>query len=215
MKINIDYWKNKYIDDYTNSSGKIEYFQGSVKRIEGDPLFKKISETITKRGVLKPEEFISICNWKSKRQKNRYKRDENLKRIEDVSKEIIELNKSNTDKVAKSLSLLVDFKGVQVPVASAILTVLFPRKYCIIDYRVRRAIFYFENLKTQKIEFENYQSYSDMLDFLMNSPSINVYVEYLNNMRRKANDLNCTPRELEMAFWKFDEFKGKNNHNHT
>ena len=195
-----------YSIGYTTS---IEYFKGTKLLIETNPLFNELSSTIIQRGYLEPEEFVNICIWKTRRQKKRYKNEANLTTIREISKNIIELNSNKfSQDVSKSISLLIKLDVVQVPVASAILTVLFPTKYCIIDFRVRRALFFWDNNFNDCIHFENYKQFSESLDLLSNNPSVNVYEEFLSKIKEKSNEFKCTPRELEMALWAFDEKKG-------
>ncbi|MBI2140295.1 hypothetical protein HYU14_05195 [Candidatus Woesearchaeota archaeon] len=90
-------------------------------------LFEEIGPIARKRGYLKYDEFIKICMWKTPRPKRLYQRN-GPKKVEMQTK----LAFSNPNEVGK-IRCLTELWGVYIPVASAILTVVFPEKYGIID----------------------------------------------------------------------------------
>jgi hypothetical protein len=207
MEFEFEYWRKRYLESY---SAPIVYFDNNVKKIEGSPLFKDISKVIIKRGYIESEEFVNICTWKTRRPKKRYRNEDNLKKIKSISKNIIKLHlREEDDYTSQSISLLTSLDGVQVPVASALLTVLFPKIHCVIDYRVRRAIYFFENSKNGTLTFDQYSSFSECLDLLGKGPSVDDYLNYLFTISRKSKKFKCTPRELEMALWEYDSHKGR------
>jgi len=82
-----------------------------------------------RRGWLTRAEFLAMCRWKSPRATRHYR-----------------LNAAGTVRAAsraalatrserRRLELLIDLRGVNVPVASAILTLLYPRRYGVLDIR--------------------------------------------------------------------------------
>ena|SRR3989344_1999324 len=144
-------------------------------------LFKVVGPAVKKRGYLFFDEFYQICMWKSVRQKQKYI--ENKDSIEEISK-----NAFAEKGEAQKIKILCELEGVGRPTASAILTVVFPQKYAIIDVRC------LEMLK--ELGFE-----------IGKSISTKTWLKYLDIMRKLADENNITPRKLDMAL--FAMHKGK------
>ncbi len=72
--------------------------------------------------------------------------------------------------------------GVQVPVASAILTVMYPDKYTVIDFRALEA-----------------------LGVVRYTASISLYVEYLAYCRALARKCDVDLRTLDRALWQWSK----------
>jgi hypothetical protein len=75
--------------------------------------------------------------------------------------------------------------GVNVPVASAILTCIAPKRYTIIDFRALQAL---GNRTTDR--------------------SIEFYLEYLQHCRGLARRCDVTLRQLDRALWNWSKNKG-------
>lgn len=73
-----------------------------------------------------------------------------------------------------------------VPVASAVLTLVYPNKYAVIDFRNWRQVF------GQR----------------KNGFSIINYKQYMEKMRRLANELNWTVQEVDLAIQEYDYAHG-------
>jgi thermostable 8-oxoguanine DNA glycosylase len=80
------------------------------------------------------------------------------------------------------LKILCCLKGVEIPVASAILTLVYPEKYAVIDFRVCRQIFGVRN-----------QAYT---------PS--YYKKYLSIILTLSQEYKLTPQQIDMAIWQLD-----------
>lgn len=100
-------------------------------------IFNNLSRKFHKKGYLNSFEFFCIIIWKSNRSKSYiYK---NLKKND--KRDIDKICKDLTSKLKKSskneekIKLLLD-KGFKLPIASAILTVLYPKTFTIYDKRV-------------------------------------------------------------------------------
>jgi hypothetical protein len=96
-----------------------------------DYLFKDVYHNFQKHQKLTSEEFLAIIIWKSNRQKTNV-----VAGIVASEKTVGELM---TD-VAKAedlekITLLIEIGGIGIPVASAILTVCYPEKFTVVDYR--------------------------------------------------------------------------------
>jgi hypothetical protein len=202
-KINIEKWSKVYERDYFSDCGEGERFPIFVangkKQRDSSPYFTKSSRVYRKRGYLTKPEFVSIGIWKSIRQVNNYYAN-SKEIIKDTTQRAI-----SADNLDEALESLLELKGVRIPVASAILTMVFPARYCVIDFRAWRALqWYNGSFKTMR-----YIKYSELLnDFMRYHDDIKVYEGYLMSIQRIARTKKCTPRKVEMALWKFDEYEG-------
>ncbi|MFA6189915.1 MAG: hypothetical protein WC711_00145 [Candidatus Staskawiczbacteria bacterium] len=88
------------------------------------------------RGYLTPEEFFCIVIWKANRAKTKIKK--RLLEGGDIKKAVKELTSDiyNADGLESKLQVLKD-RGFLLPMATAILTVLYPKDFTIYDVRVR------------------------------------------------------------------------------
>src|SRR5258705_13949638 len=81
-------------------------------------------------GHLTRAELLAVCNWKSPRA-IRHVRANNSEQVRRATKRALD-----TRSERGRLEALLSLKGVSVPMASAILTLLYPRRYGVIDIRV-------------------------------------------------------------------------------
>jgi len=103
-----------------------------------------------------------------------------------------------------------NLKGVKIPVASAILTAIYPREFCVIDYRAWRALRWLQKvLDSGQLTFDSYKAYCEYINFLDTYSTVQSYLWYLRGLRQICAEENIIPRVLEMALWKFDEVKGQ------
>ena len=112
--------------------------------------------------------------------------------IEFTGNQIIKITKSAfsiqyNDKdyeTEQRLKALIKLHGVQVPVASAILTLCYPEEYCVIDRRGWRQIFDNDKKKTYY--------------------TLKEYIKYMTIIKRTALEFGVTPQEIDMAIWQKD-----------
>ena len=83
------------------------------------------------------------------------------------------------------LGFLTALRGVGVPVASAILALAEPDRYCVIDFRGWRAVF-----GQDRTGFE-----------------VKHYKLYLQVVRQLASELGWSPQETDLAIWEIDRIK--------
>lgn len=199
MEIDFRYWARRYREGY---EAEIEYKDRSGRiRVERSPTFEKISRELRQKGYLEELDFVNICSWKTKRQKKRYAKN-SRGRVKKISRNMM-AGQSGAEELIKELR---ELNGVGVPVATAIMTVVFPRKYCIVDYRASRAFLW---LASRRRNFAKYHEYVSVMDRFRNYASVQFYADYLENIKRWASEWSMTPREVEMALWKYDEGEGK------
>ena len=142
-------------------------------------LFNKISKSKTK-GHLTKSEFFEICMWKSPRPKKHY-----LTNSEEIIKKISE-KVLVADSEDIKIKLLTSLKGVSIPVASAILTLLDPKNYGVIDIRVWQLLYNYSEVNTnpkgQMFNIDNWKT-------------------YLTLLRKYATQFNRKVREIELILF--------------
>lgn len=148
----------------------------SEKYSLGDYLFKVVSINVKERGYLIFDEFYDICMWKSARQKNNYLR--NINDVENCTKEVL-IEDDEEIKIKK----LCNLQGVGIPTASAILTIINPEKYAVIDIRC------LNQLKDMKYSINP------------ESISIKTWISYLKIMRELGEKYNLSPRLIDQALF--------------
>jgi hypothetical protein len=144
-------------------------------------LFKKGVE-IKERGYLTKTEFLNICLWKSRRPKNLYKQNSETE-IENSTK----LALAENDELLK-INHLTKLNGVLIPTASAILSIVNPQDYPIIDIRCVNSL---KELKV--IDWETINSKNWLI--------------YLDVIRRLSKELNLTCREVEKGLFAYNRIK--------
>lgn len=208
----LDFWINKSIVDYSNKPDESypDYIdENGIKRKEKSPYFENISKIISKRGYLTRDEFISIGNWKSDRPINYYEKNTD-EQIKEITQKVL-LEKDIIQKI--KLLMSPNLKGVQIAVASAILTVFHPEQFCIIDKRAWRAMKWLQATSENKqFILKSYREYYDYLESL-DYQGVKKYLKYMDSLNELFSDRNKTLRQIEMALWKFDEMKGDKNCN--
>ena len=205
IKIDFRFWMNQYAKDYPrDAEGKYPIFvdEKGVEHEEKSPYFETISKVLRKRGYLLKKEFVSIGNWKAERQKSRYESNTD-EDVRNITKEMFEA--ADRDKV----KILDHFEGVGIPVASAILTIVYPKEYCIIDYRTWRTLLWLRALAA-KTFFTSFREYSDFLDtYDAYARTCKRYYTFRDTLKTIGEKRGMTPRQVEMAVWKFDKMKGE------
>lgn len=106
-----------------------------------DYLLKEVKDNFEKNGFLTPEEFFCIVIWKANRAKTTIKR-RLLKTCPNLKTAIKKLTSEiySEPSKEKKLRILLDKWKFQLPMASAILTILYPDDFTIYDVRVRNQL---------------------------------------------------------------------------
>lgn len=198
MPIDFERWTEEYERNYSDS---IQYRnnKGEITK-EYSPCFELISQVLQRRGFLLKEEFISICEWKTPRQRNRYKTNSD-EDIQNITSNVI----SEHLNIEKQIPTLTQLDGVGVPVASAVLTVIFPEDYCVLDYRAWRALLW---EISEPFSFRDYSEFSGIMDNFRSYASLDSYKQYLEKIRTLSRQNQMTPRKIEMALWMYDKKDG-------
>lgn len=141
---------------------------------------------------LTSQEFDEILVWKLGQQ---YGRQRHLRRAnyEELIRAVtgLALNLSHVEEeyeLELRVNVLCALRGVGVPVASAILALIFPEKYAVIDSRDWQQIFGKE----------------------ANGFGVNDYKKYMHEIRRLANELGWMPQQVDHAIWEYDKRTNRN-----
>ncbi len=125
-------------------------------------LFSKVHEHFHQDGYLCAFDFFSIVGWKSNRPKGMI-REALRERCPDLDQAV----KSLTGDIHKAadhenrLKMLLDMRGIGLPMATAILTVLYPDHFTVYDTRVCNQLGRFSNLGNRSIAtiWEGYEEF--------------------------------------------------------
>lgn len=171
-----------------------KHIQDLVQRADDSGATKKLISLFSKlkkdREIfhLQLDELQEILKWKLRGQFGRQQK----KRETNTNANVIAITQAafaviHSDKdfeTSLKLKLLSTLSGVEVPVASAILTLCFPKQYSVIDFRNWRQVYKTERQKT--------------------TYSTKEYVEYLRTIKNLAKEFNVTPQEIDLAIWQMD-----------
>lgn len=132
-------------------------------------------------------DFDEILRWKLRSQ---YGRQQEIRKVntEEIIRSVtgLALNISHPDidyELELRVGILSSIRGVGVPVASAILTLVYPDKYGVIDFRVWRQIFEHESTNF----------------------TISDYKKYMKVLRKFSVELGWTVQEVDIAIWAYDQ----------
>lgn len=140
-----------------------------------DHLFSVVGPQIKKRGYMTFDDFYRIAMWKSARQKPNYLQNKN--NVESISKDAFSIQGES-----EKMDMLCCLKGVGIPTASAILTIVYPENYAVIDVRC--------------IEMLQELGYS-----IKKTITPNNWLKYLDITRKIAKENNITAREVDKALF--------------
>ena len=153
-------------------------------------LFGEVHENFQKCGYLTSEEFFAIVIWKSNRSKTKVRNGirKARKSIREITSRIFK-SKSKEDKINALLSI----QGVGIPIASAILTVCYPKEFTVVDYRAQASLKKFG----ERLGGDPVSKIEDYLD----------YVKICTNL---AINNNCSLRDFDRILFGKDFFDGEN-----
>ncbi len=159
-------------EDYPETQRLMSLF--ARLRQERDPLFLTLSE------------FDEVLRWKLRGQYGRshLRRQGNTESvIQTVTGAALSLSHKDPEyELELRVAILCALRGVSVPVASAVLTLVFPQSYGVVDFRVWRQLF-----GEERRQF-----------------GISEYKRYLKKVCALAEELNWTVQEVDLAIWAYD-----------
>ena len=136
-----------------------------------------------KRGYLTFEEFLILGYSKTPRQWNQYNRNEPEK-VENITREAFK--QKDLDSI---ISKLRELHGIDIPVASYLLTAWNPKDYGTLDFRMKKILKKCESFKEPK-----------------NESDLEWYKAELDLLRKWRDELSIeTCRQVEYALWRFQQ----------
>src|SRR5262245_31136116 len=105
---------------------------------EEDPATRDLIRALRharRRGALGRAEFLAMCRWKSPRAARHYARNSTAA----IRRALAAALRARGER--RRVEVLMELAGVSVPVASAILTLLDPRRYGVLDIRVWQLLY--------------------------------------------------------------------------
>jgi hypothetical protein len=159
-------------------------------QVDAEVFGKEFSGPIRARGYLEKCELIKIVKWKAARQQpNACRNDAALVRL-------VTQRAFAEDDERLAVWLLCYLDGVNVRMASAILTVFSPCRYTVMDYRASRSLA--KVLKRLGLEMP-----AALCEANLDSP--NMYQAYLTKCRCVARQLGIDLRTLDKYLWMLDK----------
>jgi hypothetical protein len=132
------------------------------------------------RGSFTRAEFSRMCRWKSPRAQRLW-RTNSAARIHAVSRAMLA-----TRSERRRMELLTSLRGVGIPIASAILTLIDPRRYGVLDIRCWQLLFAIRSVATNR----RGQAFT-----------IPQWEQYLSALRLHARHLRVTARTIEYTLF--------------
>ena len=142
-------------------------------------LINKLKD-VKKRGYITKKEFIEIGMWKSSRPKQKY--------LSNSGEDVILISKKvlATKFEKRRIELLTKLNGVLIPTASAILTLIDPENYGVIDIRAWQILYLYGSMKVKptgvNFNFKNWYN-------------------YLMKLRYYAKKFNVSARDIERTLF--------------
>lgn len=159
-------------------------------------LFNDVHRHFNDEKRLTPFQLFAIVIWKANRDKGRLKSgiEEGGPSVQDISSILARIESNDEKSKRDALKDLTNGKirGIGIPVASAILSALYPNDFTVVDYRVR-------DVFKEKFNIP-----------LRPNPctSINGYFKYVAVCKEKADERGFgTLREFDQALWGYSFFK--------
>lgn len=165
----------------------LEYWDGIAGGEFEEPIFENVGLPAATVGSLTPEQLIQICYWKSPRRIGLvvdWLSTQSDTQIAEVTGTALAAAEQGNDQT--SVNALTEILGVDVPTASAILAVVVPQRYAVIDRFSMAALAAVD---------PTYQPPAG-------TPSARHHItEYLPRIRAVAERRGWTPRRVEKALW--------------
>jgi thermostable 8-oxoguanine DNA glycosylase len=145
-------------------------------------LFGKVFRRFQRGQALSACDFFAIVTWKANRAKTRVK-----KGLLDAGKSVRQLMKevSQADSPVDKVEILCNVKGIGIPIASAILSVCYPTRFTVLDYRAWKTL--------EQASVEGIPEHPPR--------DAQSYLQYCEACRRFADRMGLSLRRLDHALW--------------
>ena len=153
-----------------------------LTRQEHPPTAALVQELVSvrARGSFTRAEFCRMCHWKSPRARHLWSANSPA-RIRAISRQVLA-----TRNERRRMELLTGLKGVGVPMGSAILTLLDPRRYGVLDIRAWQLLFAIRSVAANR----RGQGFT-----------IAQWLDFLAALRHHASRLGVTARTVEYTLF--------------
>jgi hypothetical protein len=132
------------------------------------------------RGYLNPKELEAVCRWKSPRAIRQIQRN-SARDVRTLTRRALRARDEG-----ERIAVLLELHGVSIPMASAALTLLYPRRYAVIDIRVWQLL-HAEGAVTQNARGVGLR--------------LAHWQEFLAVVTRLARQVRITPRRVERTLF--------------
>lgn len=172
------------------TAGTLKSYRDKASDYEGTKQLESYFAMLRKKRIplyLTGEDFDKILKWKLRGQYGRqFQRrqgntEETIKRVTELGLNICHEDKDYELEIG--LKILTALRGVGIPVASAILAIVYPEEYAVID-RLNWCVLYDK----------------DRASF-----TANQYKKYLSKIKSFAEALKWYPQEVDLAIWAYAE----------
>ena len=128
-------------------------------------LLSEVGPRFAKSGRISPSDFFMIIIWKANRSKTQI-RDRLIKQSGDFDTSVRRLAASlyKSDGPKRRLEVLMKEWGLRLPMATAILTILYPDDFSVYDERVCEQLGGFEKLTSRKFTDKLWNEYQEFLN---------------------------------------------------
>jgi len=133
-----------------------------------------------RRGFVSRGEFLAMCRWKSPRAQRHYLRN-GAARIREASRRALAARSER-----RRIEHLLELDGVSVPVASAILTLLDPRRYGVLDIRAWQMLYAVRGVDANPAG---------------RGFTVAQWLRYLETLREHARHLRASARAVEFTLF--------------
>jgi len=133
-----------------------------------------------RRGWFSRAEFLTMCRWKSPRAIGRCRRN-SAAAVRRASRAVLATRSERA-----RVTLLTELHGVSVPTASAILTLLDPRRYGVLDIRAWQLLFELASVGRNPTG---------------RGFTVGDWLDYLDELRRHARRLRTSARAVEYTLF--------------
>ncbi len=160
------------------------YIQNNKDQKRENEIERQISPKVREHGFYTKEEFLAVCEWKSRRPEKFY-----AKNDEDFIQEITRIALSSRHERLR-IEILRVLEGVDWPTASALLHFGSKDRYPILDFRALSSL-----------------SISPPPPY-----TFDFWMEYVETCRHLADELKVDMRTLDRALWQFSKKSDKGKH---
>lgn len=158
-------------------------------------LFEEVTKNFQKRGCLNAEEFLAIVIWKRRASVSKVSKGvmRSGRSIEGVTRTVVQ-KKSREEQLKELCSI----RGIGIAIASAILTVCYPKTFTVLDYRALNSL--------RKIDATSCGALPHKIEYFKEKHFFR-YVDICEETR-KTYDLSL--RDFDRVLWAKDFYDGDN-----